>query len=65
VLEIERRLQTVIAAYKEVCEDMQNEAKQLKITSFFIKVSVSPFGMQSALFDHHDNLQPGVPMSFQ
>ena len=32
-----------MAAYRDVCKDMQKETKQLKIISFFIKSSVSPY----------------------
>jgi len=45
-------------------KNMQQKTKLLEITSFFTKLFV-PVSLQSILFDHPDNFQPGKPMSFQ
>jgi len=45
-------------------KNMQQKTKLLEFTSFFTKMFV-PVSLQSILFDHPDNFQPGTPMLFQ
>lgn len=50
-LKFKCKMEAVMAPDMEVYKDMQ-KAKQLKITSFFIKSCVFPSAMHFMLFDH-------------
>jgi hypothetical protein len=56
-------MEDVMAQGSVVYKDMQ-KASQLKIATFFIKSSFSPFAMHSTC-DDLDIFQPGTPMLFQ
>jgi hypothetical protein len=64
-LKYKRYMKAVMAPYKVVYKDMQKKAKQLNITSFLTKSSVSPYDVHSMSFDHPDNFQPGTQTSSQ
>jgi hypothetical protein len=63
-LKFKREMEAVMAPCKDVYKDVQNKAKQPKIT-FFTKSSVSPSAMHFVYFHHPNNFQPGTPTSYQ
>lgn len=50
-LKFKCKVEAVMAPPREVYEDMQKNVKRLKMTSFFIKSSVSHCAMQFIMFD--------------
>ena len=59
-------MKAVTASYTDTYKEMQKKAKlsEIRPTPFFSKTCL-PSIIQSALFSHPDNLQPGTPQSFQ
>jgi hypothetical protein len=59
-LKFKCEIEAIVAPYKEVYIRTCRNRKQLKISSFFIKSSVSHSAMYSVLFSHPENFQPGL-----
>jgi hypothetical protein len=57
-----KMMEAVLAFYRDMYKDKQQESEQSKISSFFTNSSLPP---PPTLFSHHGNFQPGTPTSFQ